>query len=211
MDKYKKAKQMIADCIAQLNSEGLLSAQTIVSVRIADKVLMAYQINADKFNAESIKVLDFTDNSAIAALHLAIYKKRKGANAIISTFSPYAQCVGKAGVAIPAVLDDIAQIIGPTTKIAKSAAHKDILAALRGRNGCIVKDGGAICIGRTPDEAYTAVLVLEKGAKVFIEASVLSAVKGIAYLEAVLMHFIYKKKYSQADQTAKLADMGMEG
>ncbi len=211
MNRYKKIKQMILDCIAQLASEGLLSTQTIISVRVADRVLMASQIELNKFSHKDIKELDFNSDNAIYSLHKTIYNKRKNANAVIFTLSPHAQCVSKAGVAIPAVLDDIAQIVGPTTKVAQSRADKHILSALAGRNGCIIKDSGSICIGRTLDEAFTAALVLEKGAKVFIEASILGEVKAINYFEAMLMHFIYKKKYSQADQSAKMADMVVEG
>lgn len=211
VSKYNKIKQMIIDCIAHLDSEGLLSPQTIISVRVADKVLMAYHIDVNKFSKNDIKVLDWGSDDPSFSLHRAIYNKRKDVNATIFTLSPHAQCIGKAGVAIPAVLDDIAQIVGPTTKVAKSASDKHILSALKGRNGCAIKDSGSICIGRTLDEAFTASLVLEKGAKVFIEASVLGEVKAINYLEAMLMHFIYKKKYSQADQSAKMADMAVEG
>ncbi len=210
MDKYNKIKQIVADYIAQLDAERLLSVSASISVKVGDKVLFAYNINVDKFDIADIKIFDFSDSNDITALHFAIYNKRNDINAIICTASPHAQCVGKTGVAIPAVLDDIAQIVGPTTKVAKSAGHKEVLSALKGRNGCIIKDGEAVCIGRTLDEAYTASLVLEKGAKVFIEASVLGEIKSIAYLEAMLMHYIYKKKYSHADQMAKLADITVE-
>ncbi|MGI6213942.1 MAG: class II aldolase/adducin family protein [Christensenellales bacterium] len=210
MDKYSKIKQSIIDCVKELAGEGLFSEADSISVRVSDKVIMAFQINVNKLSADGIKVFDIAAGEGAAALHAAIYKRRGDVSAIITSHSPYAMCVGKAGVKIPAVVDDIAQIVGPNTRIACSGEAKDILRALKGRNGCVIKDGGSICIGRTPDEAATACRVLEKGAKVFVEASVLGGVKSISYLEAVLMHFVYKKKYSKADQSAKIADMATE-
>lgn len=208
MDKYNKIKQLIADCVAELAKENLISQKDSISVRVASKVAIATNINMDLPITEQIKVLE--ENASCngeIALHLGLYKKRKGINAIISINSPYAKCVGKTGVAIPAVVDDIAQIVGPTTRIAPTRSLRDIVRALKGRNGCIVSGSGPICIGRTLDEAATACLVLEKGAKIFIEASILGGAKSINRLEAALMHFIYKKKYSQADQSAKMAEI----
>ena len=125
------------------------------------------------------------------------------ANAVIISAPPYAFAVGNIAKKIPAVLDDMAQIIGPSAKVTTVAK---IAKALKGRQACLVKGLGVVACGRTLDEAFTGTLVLEKGAKTFIECSALGGTKPINKLEAGLMHYIYKKKYSKLDQDKKMAE-----
>ena len=107
--------------------------------------------------------------------------------------------VAKAGVTIPAVLDDMAQIVGPTCKTAEDNIHS-IIKTLKGRNSCLVKDKGCITSGRTMDEAYTCVLVLDKASHCFVSSSVIGKNMIINGFEARLMRFIYKTKYSKKNQ-----------
>ncbi len=141
------------------------------------------------------------------ALHLAIYAGREDVGAIIINHAPYCVGVAKYVDKLPAVLDDMAQIIGPTAKVAKTGNATDILHTLNGRSACLVKNGGVVSTGRTPDEAYTGALVLEKGALAYVGSTVLGNSVKIGLADAVLMRFVYKTKYSKKDQTAKKAEI----
>ena len=107
----------------------------------------------------------------------------------------YVSAVAKAGVTIPAVIDDMAQIVGPTCRTVegKEAAAKE----LKKRNSCLMKGDGAVTTGRTLNEAFTCMMVLQKAAICFVSASVLGGNVVINGLEARLMRFVYKKKYSK--------------
>jgi len=83
----------------------------------------------------------------------------------------------------------------------------DVIKTLKGRNACLVKGAGALSLGRTLDEAHTGALVLEKGAKAFMEATVLGGAKKIGLVDGLLMNFVYKKKYSKADQELKMEEL----
>ena len=100
---------------------------------------------------------------------------------------------------IPTVLDDMAQIVGPKCKTASNDI-KSILCKLKGCNSCLIKDDGCITTGRSLDEAYTCVLVLDKAAHCYVSSAVIGKNKTINIFEAKLMQFIYKKKYSKANQ-----------
>ncbi len=177
--------------------------KTAMSIRLEDKI--AFAANACKESALEEKdiVIISVDESAdnqLAELHRRIYKVDKAAQAVIHTNTPYAQAIGQAGMRIPAVLDDTAQIIGIDVRTTKDSVES-ILKALKKRKGAIIKGSGTITCGRSLDEAYAACLVLEKAAKCFISANILGGYKRIPYIEAVLMHFIYQKKYSKANQS----------
>jgi L-fuculose-phosphate aldolase len=145
------------------------------------------------------------------AIHRAIYQNRPDVNAVITNHSPYCVAVAKTESYIPATLDDMAQIIGYKAMVARSADVYVILKDLKKSGACLIKDGGVIATGRTLDEAHTSSLVLEKGAKAFVEATVLGGAKKISWLDAHLMRFVYKKKYSKADQTAKMEELSYDG
>ncbi len=132
-------------------------------------------------------------------LHREIYSKVKGAKSIINADAPNAAAVAKTGKHIPALIDNLAQIIGVDAKCSKND-KKAIIKNLKKRKGTLVKERGIITYGRTLDEAYAGCLVLEKGAKCYIDATILGNYRKIPYIEAKLMHLIYQKKYSTANQ-----------
>lgn len=205
---FQKQKEQILEYAKKLAEEKLLSEGDSLSVRTGGNVVISksgadVKSLADK-DIEVIKVSDTKDG--IHGLHLAIYNEREDIFAVIVNHAEHCLTVAEAGVKIPAVLDDLAQIIGPTVKVAKDGSAEAVLNTLKGRNACIVKKGGVVATGRTLDEAFTGSLVLEKGAKTFIETNVLGGSKPIPYIEAVLQRFVYKKKYSKKDQSAKMEE-----
>lgn len=138
-------------------------------------------------------------------LYAAVYAARPECNAIIHSHAKFCSTLADIGRPIPPVLDDMAQIIGPTCKVAANDV-KAIVKRLKGRNACLIAKDGVLTVGRTLDEAHTATLVLEKAGKVFVTSCVLGGSKIINAIEANLMHIIYKKKYSKIDQAEKLEE-----
>ncbi len=136
-------------------------------------------------------------------LHTAVYRERREIGAVIHNHSPNASVVAAARREVPPVLDDLAQLIGPTVRVADyalpstKAIVKKTMKALKGRNGALMANHGAICLGRDMEEAFTCCEVLDKGCKAFVEAEFLGGAKSINRFEAALMHQIYLKKYSK--------------
>lgn len=189
-DYINRVKDNIADC-------KILS----LSIKISDNQYAYAIIDGNILTDKDIKIAEQNTQGEdkIAQMHGQIYKNIKTADAIIQANAINAKAVGSVGVKIPALLDDMAQIIGVDAKCSKDNIN-NIIKNLKKRKGTIIKDNGLITYGRTLDEAYTGCLVLEKGAKCLIDATVLGKYRKIPYFEAVLMHFIYQKKYSKANQ-----------
>ncbi len=136
-------------------------------------------------------------------LHAAIYLERKDINSVIHTHQVSASTVAAARREVPPILDDMAQIIGPSVRVADYALPntkkivRKTLRALKGRNAALMANHGAVCIGRDMEEAFVVCQVLEKACRVFIEAEFLGGAKEISPVEAWIMHKYYLMKYSK--------------
>lgn len=164
-------------------------------VKPADMVLVNFRSN--KYDKNGIKP------SSEFKMHSGIYIDRKEINAIIHTHQMNASTCAAARREVPAVLDDLAQIIGPGVRCAEYALPstnkmmKAVVKALKGRNAALMANHGAVCVGRDLDEAFVVCQVLEKGCKAFIEAEFLGGAKSINKFEAWIMHQFYLRKYSK--------------
>jgi L-fuculose-phosphate aldolase len=142
-------------------------------------------------------------------LHAEIYKTRKNINAVIHTHQMNASTVAAARREVPPILDDQAQLLGPSVRVADYALPntkkivKATIKALKGRNAALMANHGAVCIGRDMEEAFWACQVLEKACKAFIEAEFLGGAKGINKFEANVMHQYYLMKYSKQKKKNK--------
>ena len=140
-------------------------------------------------------------------LHAAIYLDRKDINAVIHTHQASASTVAAARREVPPILDDMAQLIGPSVRVAAyalpntKAIVRKTLRALRGRNAALMANHGAVCIGRDMEETFVVCQVLEKACRVFIEAEFLGGAKAIGSIEAWIMHKYYLLKYSKLKDT----------
>jgi L-fuculose-phosphate aldolase len=136
-------------------------------------------------------------------LHCEIYRTRKKIHAVIHTHQMNASTVAAARREVPPILDDMAQIIGPSVRVAEYALPstkkitKKTVNALKGRNAALMANHGAVCVGRDLDEAFVVCQVLEKACKAFIEGEFLGGAKSINKFEAHLMHQMYIRKYSR--------------
>lgn len=106
--------------------------------------------------------------------HMAIYNARKDVNAIIHTHSLYASVVAAANREIPPILEDMAQIIGESIRIAphhlpgSPELQECAVEALENRFAVLLQAHGAICIGRDLSEAFTVCEVMEKSCHAYI-------------------------------------------
>lgn len=176
----ENAKEILlnAQSFFETQSAGYKSWGEVKVLQIATRLNNSdYLSNEEDLNAEILK---------------KIFSKRKEVNVILFTRQQYASQVKKE---VPPILDDQAQLLGVSIRIAKS--DKDVINALKNRFAAILPGGGSVCIGSNIEEAYVAAQLLEKTSKAFIEAEVLGGAKSINKIEAWLMQKFYQLKYSK--------------
>ena len=212
MDDIQQARKAVRDMGVRLLDKGLVvGTWGNVSVRVGDKVVITPS-GADYtvLTEADMPAIDLATGeyegakpSSEKSLHLEVYRQRKEIGAVIHTHSPNTSTLAAAHRELPAILDDVAQLIGPSVRVADYALPstkkivRKTMRALKGRMAAIMANHGAICLGRDLDEALLCCQVLEKGCKAFIEAEFLGGAKGINRFEAAIMHQIFIRKYSQ--------------
>lgn len=213
MDTLTILKNQIIESGKKLLSEGLVSRTWgNVSIRV-DQTYMLITPSGRTYNdltPDDVVLVNYHTSkyegtikpSSEKGLHCEIYRTRKEINAVIHTHQMNASTVAAARREVPPILDDMAQIIGPSVRVADYALPSTqrivtkTVKALKGRMAALMANHGAVCIGRDIEEAFVVCQVLEKACKAFIEAEFLGGAKGINFFEAHFMHQFYLRKYS---------------
>lgn len=198
MTKAQAAKAFL-ELSSQLRHEGLLSDRLAVKAALRGddgEIFFAALVGADM----TMQEID-TGEEQEPFFH-AFYVKPE-AKALLLLSGTYAPIVAQRMRALKAELDDMAQIVGLTARVAASLEPEEIARCLRGRNSCFVKDAGMLITGRAVSEAVTGAILLEKAAMTHLLAKKIGGAKRVPLFSAALMHFIYQKKYSKINLSAE--------
>jgi hypothetical protein len=103
--------------------------------------------------------------------------------------------MAEAGHAVPAVLDDYAQMIGVNAKIARSP--KSAAGKLKGRNAVFIKGVGVLCCAGSESDCSAIMTLAEKNAMAYVLADRYGKVTPISYIDRRIMRHIYVTKYSK--------------
>jgi L-fuculose-phosphate aldolase len=155
-----------------------------VSARVRDCfVITPSGADRHQLRPEDISVVDFATGkwtgpkpSAERALHLALYRTRSDVGSVIHAHAPDACTVAAAQRELPAMTTELAQVIGPSVRVAKHAItgtkklERETLKAIAGRQAALLANHGAVCVGRDLDDAFHCLEVLERGCRAFIES-----------------------------------------
>lgn len=135
------------------------------------------------------------DISDVMLAHKDIYEACPSFNNIIHNASSEAVAVSRLGKTMKPLLDDFAQICGPTVKCAKSAdkAAKKI----KGKNAVLIKDMGALCCGANEGDAQAVDMIMSKSCLTLLTSKIFGKTKAINPAEAWIMRIVYTLKYSK--------------
>lgn len=210
----EKLKNTMVEYAHKVYDENLFGAHTNnISTRVDSESMLITKsgVNFKDLTVEDIIEVKFnetdkcpSDTLKDALLHVKLYGARQDVGAIMITSPVFALTVANKKVTIPPVLDDMAQIVGPTARTAKTNDIFGISKALKGRGACLLSDIGILSTGTTLNEAFTACLVLDKAAHTLIMAQAVGGCKPVGKIGAVLEHVVYRKKYSKTNQEALL-------
>lgn len=107
-------------------------------------------------------------------LHLDIYRNRPEINAVVHTHPIYSLVFACMKKDIPLIIDEAAQCLGDTIKVADYAlpgtpqlADNCIAALGKKANACLLQSHGAVCIGDSMDGAFKVATVLELTAQTY--------------------------------------------
>ena len=148
------------------------------------------EISMDLNSGAASDVLAETANA-----HRDIYLACPDFNNIIHNASSEVVAVSRLGKTMKPLLDDFAQICGPTVKCAKSsdkAAKK-----IKGKNAVLIKDKGALCCGANEGDAQAVDMIMSKNSLTLLTTKIFGKSKAINPAEAWIMRIVYTLKYSK--------------
>ena len=113
-------------------------------------------------------------------LHLELYRTRPEVNAIIHTHPVGSQVFAVLRRDIPPIIDEAAQVLGGTVRVAEYALPgtrelaRNVSAAMTGRvRACLMANHGAVCVGESMEQAFKVCAVLEMTAEIYQKALLL--------------------------------------
>lgn len=135
-------------------------------------------------------------NSAdIMLAHKDIYDACPNLNNIIHNSSDEVVAASRIGKTMKPLLDDFAQICGPTVKCAKAPEYAS--KKIKGKNAVLIKDMGALCCGANEGDAQAVDMIMSKSALTLLTTKIFGKAKAINPVEAWLMRIVYTLKYSK--------------
>lgn len=172
------------------------------SMRDGEIIVMLDKDGNEVGTADFESPLENADVPKETAIHFAVYNARKDVNYIIHSDLPEVHACSIIGKKLRPLLDDFAQIAGPTVKCVtyhdKAKTLKKIGKSLKhGRNAVLIKDNGALCVGSDKFNAEATEMVVDKNAKAYMGAYLFDKISPINAFESKLMNIVYRVKYSK--------------
>ena len=136
---------------------------------------------------EDVVVVDFEAEpvegdlppSAETILHLGIYGTRPDVRSVVHTHSVYSSVAAVAGLAIPPIIDEMVVTLGGGVEVSEyafpgsEALAENVSAALGERAAALMRNHGAVGVGRDSRAALDVCILVERVAKIFIYSSLL--------------------------------------
>lgn len=165
----------------------------------------------DSLTPEDIVLVDNHGNklegdlipSSELPLHLRIYDAIEDANAIVHTHSIYASACAAMHKPIPAVIEDLVQIIGGQVDVAKYALPgttdlgENAIQALGHKKAVLLANHGVVCWGRTLKAALMTAEIVEKAAHIYCICASMGGAIPLPDKDIAVMHEFYNKEYAK--------------
>ncbi len=207
-------KEIIIACREMVEKNLVIGTWGNISVRLPDEptAFLITPSGLDYFatKTEDLVIVDLEGNilaghrkcSSEVQLHRLIYKNRKDIKAILHNHSPYASTLCAAQKPIPALAEDLVQIVGGGVDVTPYVAGRNHLqlgkAACRAlgpeKFALLLANHGPVACGRSLQEAMVIALIVEKAAKMYLWAQLVGGAKEIPTkdIQKEREHFLYK-------------------
>ncbi len=192
MGRYDEYKRRVLRISQRLSADGYFGSKSgsagNVSILVEDEdviVVTPTRLRYDGMTIEDICVVDLDlariegerKPSIETPMHVATYKVRADVSAIIHTHQTFASTLSVLNQPIPPLFDEVTLAIGKCVEVVPYALsgtrelHDNVARKLANRCHCyIIQNHGALCIGADFDETFTFVELLEKSARIYVQA-----------------------------------------
>ena len=215
-------KKAVVEAAQEMAALGLVTGTSgNVSVRLPDlgdaSGLLAITptgIHYGELTEESIAVTDLDVEpvegelppSSESLLHIAVYRARPDVGAVIHTHSVYSSVIAVSGIDIPPLIDEMVVAIGGAVRVSQygfpgsEQLADNVSEALGPRNAALVKNHGAVGVGRDLREALAVCTLLERVAQIFVFARMSGRFDEVPREAVEAERAIYKMRSGQPER-----------
>jgi len=192
--RWQKEREAIVAAGREIAAKGLVAGSAgNVSMRLGDAELLAITPRGkryDAFSAADVQVIDFAAEpvegdqvpSVESLMHIAAYRARPDARAVVHTHSIYASVLAVAHLSLPPLIDEMVTSLGGEICVAEYAfPSSEELAehaakGLVGRNAVLLANHGVVGIGKDLRDAIGVCELVERAAQVYVFAKAIGRV-----------------------------------
>ena len=140
-----------------------------------------------------------------------IFRSRPDINAFIFGCSPDTVTASNELDSLPTMLEDAAQLAGPSIPVASDSTPSSILTCLTSSNICFVKGTGAVAVGADTKDVVSGLHILHKACEAYIHGKMLGGNKPLDEKIAAKLKEEYTKNYIPTnDETAQVTYVGID-
>ena len=183
---YEDTKKELLDiCIRMVENDLVIGSSGNASVRIDDHIVITpSSVFYTEMTVDDMVVIDLngdiiegTRNPSIEwQMHLALYKNRSDAHAVVHTHSIYASAMAVRRDELPPILDETIPKLGSRIRVTKyympgtSDLGKTVVKQMDQRSAVFIANHGAVCIAKTLEKALHLAILLERTCKIYLIA-----------------------------------------
>ena len=134
-------------------------------------------------------------------IHAAVLASRPEINACIHSHPVFATIMASCRMELPAYTPELIEVMGGNVKVGAyglpgtKKLKEGTVEAMQGRNACFMANHGVFCVGKTMEEAFNVLRLLEKSVYDYIKSKTLEITGEKDYSDELLFKlFIQKHK-----------------
>jgi L-fuculose-phosphate aldolase len=183
---YEKEKQELLNiCMEMVDRDLVVGSAGNTSMRVDEHIIITpSSVRYSEMNPEDFMVMDMNADviegdrnpSTELPMHLAVYKNRNDALAIVHSHSIYASAMALLNKSLPPILDELVPKLGGEIKVTSyempgsSELGNRVVEAMELRSAVLIGNHGALCCGSSSREALDVAILLERACKIYMIA-----------------------------------------
>lgn len=177
--------QMLEICLEMLERDLVVGSAGNASIRVDDHIIITpSSVRYAEMNPEDFMVVDMNSDvvegdrnpSTELPMHLAVYRNREDALAIIHAHSVYASAMALLNMSLPPILDELVPKLGGEIRVTQyemlgtSELGEKVVKAMELRSATLIANHGTLCCGSNLREALDVAILLERACRIYLIA-----------------------------------------
>ena len=212
-EQENELRQLVKDSGVKLLEENLVQGTWgNISVRLDEDHMLVTPTGLDynHLSPEDMPVVQISDPSVWSdgkkptserKIHAAVLASRSEINACIHSHPVFATIMASCRMELPAYTPELLQVMGGEVKVGDyglpgtKKLMKGTVAAMQDRNACFMANHGVFCVGKTMEEAFNVLRLLERSVYDYIQKKTLEITGEAEYSDELLFRvFVQKHK-----------------